>query len=71
MDTVEMRAMAAYGCVVCGSNDVVATITIENRGVLAHYPSCATCIEQTVRRVTADVRTPGVVHHQSVKEIGQ
>lgn len=55
--------LAPIGCIVCGSNAVIASITIERNGVLGHYPTCRDHIEPSVRRVTDDLPERVVVHH--------
>lgn len=64
--------LAAVGCIICGASTVVASITVERNGILAHYPTCAAHIDMAVRRVAADIpelADPAVIVHHHVEVI--
>jgi hypothetical protein len=60
--------LAPIGCIICGSHAVVASISVERNGILAHYPTCWAHIELATRRVTTDGDGPVLVH-QSVEAL--
>jgi hypothetical protein len=61
--------LSPIGCIVCGSSAVIASISVERNGILAHYPTCWAHIDMATRRVAADAEQYGasdavLVHRQ-------